>query len=44
MKHLRTICVKPADSKQFDDPAASIFFQVWLSVMTFIITGALGEK
>ncbi len=44
MKHMRSISVKPADAKQFDDPAAAIFFQVWLGVMTFIITGALGEK
>ncbi len=44
MKHIRLMSVKPADNKQFDDPIASIFFQVWLSVFTFIITGALGEK
>ncbi len=44
MKHTRAISVKAAESKQFDDPAAAIFFQVWLAVFTFIVTGALGEK
>jgi hypothetical protein len=44
MKHMRTISVKPADSKQIDDPAGIIFFQVWLTVMTFILTGAFGDK
>lgn len=44
MKHIRTVSVKTADNKQFDDPAAAIFFQVWLAVFTFIVTGALGEK
>jgi hypothetical protein len=44
MKHLKRISVAPADSKQFGDPIANIFFQVWLSVVTFIVGGALGEK
>lgn len=44
MKHTRSITVQRAETKQFDDPLAVIFFQVWLSVFTFIITGALGEK
>jgi len=44
MNHLKRLSVAPADSKQFGDPLANIFFQVWLSVVTFIVGGALGEK
>ncbi len=44
MKHFHRITVKRAETKQFDDPLASVFFQVWLSVFTFIIGGAFNEK
>jgi len=44
MKHCKSISLAKADTKQFDDPAGAIFFQVWLAVISFIISGALGEK
>lgn len=44
MKHLKHISVAKADSKQFGDPVANIFFQVWLSVVTFILGGAFGKN
>jgi hypothetical protein len=45
MKHVKRISVaKAATSKQFDDPAGAIFFQVWLSVFTTILAGAFGFK
>jgi len=44
MKHCKTISLAKADTKQFDDPAGAIFFQIWLTVVSFILTGAFGEK
>lgn len=39
MKHVKTITVAKAS-----DAAGAIFFQIWLSVFTAILTGAFGSK
>lgn len=39
MKHIKTVTVAPAS-----DAAGQIFFQIWLSVFTWILTGAFGSK
>ena len=44
MKHCKRITVAKAEAKQFDDPIGAVFLQVWLGVITFIITGAIGDK
>ena len=44
MKHVKTLTVHRADTKQFDDPFAAVFFQIWLSVFAAIISGAFNEK
>jgi hypothetical protein len=44
MKHTRTITVARAETKQFDDPLGAAFFQVWLTVFTWIITMGVSEK
>ncbi len=39
MRHVKTITVSKAS-----DGAGAIFFQIWLSVFTWIISGAFGSK
>lgn len=39
MRHIKTITTAKAS-----DAAGAIFFQIWLSVFTWILTGALGSK
>ncbi len=38
MKH-----VKPVTVAKASDPFGAIFFQIWLSVFTWLITGAFSE-
>jgi hypothetical protein len=43
--HLRKITVRYAEvADKGIDPAGAIFLQVWLYVMTFIVTGAFSDK
>lgn len=42
MKHTRQITVARAETKQ--DIAGSLFFQIWLTVFTWIITAGTAEK
>ncbi len=43
MKHLRTVSLGKAEVKQ-SDPFVDIFLQIWLTVMSFIISGAFTQK
>lgn len=39
MRHIQAITVPKAS-----DAAGAIFFQIWLSVITWMLTGAFGSK
>lgn len=43
MKHVHVITTTVPVAKA-SDAAGQIFFQIWLSVFTWILTGALGSK
>ena len=43
MKHVRIVSLGKADVKQ-SDAFADLFFQIWLTVLSFIITGAFSQK
>ena len=43
MRHIQRITIAKAEEKQ-GDVAGQIFFQLWLTVFTFILSGAFGTK
>jgi cytochrome b len=45
MKHIKSVSMgKAAVSEKGFDPAGAAFFQIWLAVFTWIITGAFSSK
>lgn len=41
-KHIRPISIAQAEPKQ--DGFGAVFFQIWLSVFTWILAGAFGKN
>lgn len=45
MPHIKTVTVRSAVTGDKGlDPAGAVFFQIWLAVFTWIISGAFSSK